>query len=222
MVTVERVVHSAADCSGGMVFALPFHGARETHLFQSLSDAGIGVMRRRVLLVAFGIGAGLAVSACQRSDSAPTMSDAARSALADSVRHQVAALLGALAHPVPDSILSVYDSTGFVWGRSGFLLSYDSLAASIRRTWTSGASAQIGTSDATVRVLGPDDVVWTGIISGVYRSAGGKESDVRGAVTLVLAREGTRWKIVAGHESVPPQYTAHESEVQSPPESRTK
>jgi hypothetical protein len=162
----------------------------------------------------------LAVGACQPPTPA-RLTDAERSALADSVKQQVVNLFAALAHPVPDSILASYDSASLVWGRSGSLLHYDSLAAGVRRTWGSGASAELGTSDATVKLLGRNGAVWSGIISGVYRHAGGKESDVRAAITLVLQRQDGQWRIVAGHESAAPQ-TLHESEVESPPESRTQ
>jgi hypothetical protein len=181
------------------------------------------VIGRRVLKSGCALGAlsaVLAIGACQPA-ATPRLTDAERTALADSVKQQVVNLFAALAHPVPDSILASYDSASLVWARSGSLLHYDSLAAGVRRTWGSGASAYLGTSDVTVKLLGRNGAVWSGIISGTYRHPGGKESDVRAAITLVLQRQAGQWRIVAGHESAAPQ-TLHESEVESPPESRTQ
>jgi hypothetical protein len=150
------------------------------------------------------------------------LSDASRAALGDTVKQRVSALFAALAHPVPDSILASYDSAGLVWGRSGSLLSYDSLASGVRRTWQGGASALLGTSDVTVRVLDPDAAVYTGILSGSFHSATGQDRPVRAAVTLVLEREGNQWRIVAGHESVPSSAPTHEADVQPADTGKTK
>jgi hypothetical protein len=163
------------------------------------------------MVMGLGVFGGLLLAGCQRA--APGLTDSQRTALADSVKQHVAGLFAALAHPVPDSILASYDSAGLVWGRSGALLSYDSVASNVRRTWKNGASALIGTSDVSVRVLAPDEAVYTGILSGSYHNASGDERPVRAAVTLVLAREGTQWRIVAGHESVPTNEPAHEADV---------
>jgi hypothetical protein len=171
------------------------------------------------MVVGLSVVSGVLLAACQRAT--PALSDAQRSALADTVKQRVSALFAALAHPVPDSILASYDSAELVWGRSGALLSFDSVASNVRRTWKNGASALIGTSDVSVRVLGPNEAVYSGILSGSYHSASGDERPVRAAVTLVLEREGTQWRIVAGHESVPANEPQHEADLPPAPKGKT-
>jgi Domain of unknown function (DUF4440) len=169
------------------------------------------VKRQRAVMVGLSVVGGALVAACQSSPG--RLSDAARTALADTVKQRVTALFSSLAHPVPDSILAMYDSTGLVWGRSGTLLSFDSVASGVRHTWQGGASALLGTSDVRVRVLGRNSAVYSGILSGVFHNAAGETRPVRAAVTLVLQREGDQWRIVAGHESVPPNAPPHEADV---------
>jgi hypothetical protein len=176
--------------------------------------------RHRAMMTGLSVVGGVLVAGCQSRT--PTLSTAARAALADTVKQRVSALFSAFAHPVPDSILASYDSTGLVWGRSGSLVNYDSVASGVRRTWQNGASALLGTSDATVRVLGPDVAVYSGIISGSYHSATGEDRPVRAAVTLVVEREGTQWRIVAGHESIPPNAQRHEADVPPADTGKTK
>jgi hypothetical protein len=163
-----------------------------------------------VLVLGF-VGAALC-AACQ---SAPRrLSDAERAALTDSVKQRVTAMFSGLAHPMPDSILAMYDTAGLVWGRSGALLSYDSVASGVRHTWQNGASALLGTSDVTVRLLGRNYALYSGVLSGEYHASTGENRPVRVAVTLVLQRDGDQWHIVAGHESVPPTSTPHEADAQ--------
>jgi hypothetical protein len=169
------------------------------------------VKRQRAMIAGLSVVGGMLVAGCQPA--AHTLSDAARTALADSVKQHVAGMFAQLAHPNADSILAGYDSTGFVWGRSGSLVSYDSVASGVRRTWQNGASALIGTNDVNVRVLGPDEAVYSAIISGSYHSSTGEDRPVRAAITLVLDREGPAWRVVAGHESVPPNAMAHEADA---------
>jgi hypothetical protein len=170
------------------------------------------VKRLRAMTVGLTVAAGALSAACQ-SPPAP-LTDAARAALSDTVKQRVATLFADLAHPVPDSILAMYDSTGLVWGRSGTLLHFDSVASGVRHTWQNGASALIGTSDVSVRILGPNEAVYSAILSGRFHNSAGDNHPVRAAVTLVLEREGTQWRIVAGHESVPPNALPHEADVQ--------
>jgi Domain of unknown function (DUF4440) len=171
-----------------------------------------GVNRVRAVTVALTLAAGALLAACNSPP--PRLDDAARAALADTVKQRVAVLFADLAHPVPDSILAMYDSAGLVWGRSGSLLRYDSVAGGVRRTWQNGASALIGTSDVSVRVLGRNSAVYSAILSGRFHNAAGDNHPVRAAVTLVLQREGSQWRIVAGHESVPLNAMPHEADAQ--------
>lgn len=170
------------------------------------------VNRVRAVTVSLALAAGAICAACQSRP--PRLDAAARAALADTVKQRVGTLFADLAHPVPDSILAMYDSAGLVWGRSGSLLRYDSVAAGVRHTWQNGASALIGTSDVSVRILGRNSAVYSAILSGRFHGAAGDNHPVRAALTLVLQREGTQWRIVAGHESVPLNALPHEADVQ--------
>jgi hypothetical protein len=171
------------------------------------------VTRHRGIVLGLSLVGGALCAGCQAS-APPRLSDAERAALADSVKQRVTALFSGLAHPVPDSILAMYDTAGLVWGRSGTLLSYDSVASGVRHTWQNGASALLGTSDVTVRLLGRNSALYSGILSGVFHSSAGENRPVRAAVTLVLQREGGQWRIVGGHESVPPSEPPHEADAQ--------
>jgi hypothetical protein len=170
------------------------------------------VTRPRAMLVGLSLAGGALIAGCQSA--APALSDAQRTALADTVKQHVTAFFTSLAHPAPDSILAMYDSTGLVWGRSGSLLSYDSVASGVRHTWQGGASALLGTSDVNVLVLGPNAAVYSGVLSGQFHNSAGENRPVRAAVTLVLEREGNQWRIVAGHESVAPNARPHEADAQ--------
>ena len=115
-----------------------------------------------------------------------------------------------LAHPEGPSRGFPFDTAGFVWGRSGSLLTRDSLVAILHSHRTARTAIVLGTSDVRFTPLG-GDVAWSGIISGVVRDSSGAERPVRGALTLVLRHHTTGWRIAAGHESVRPVDEVHEA-----------
>jgi len=104
-----------------------------------------------------------------------------------------------------------FDTAGFVWARSGALLSADSLTALLRTQRAAGKTIVLGTSDVQLTPLGPDAVVWSGIVSGAVKDSTGNDRAIRGALTLVLRRRGATWAIAAGHESVRPFDDVHEA-----------
>lgn len=144
----------------------------------------------------------LVVTACgSRTPAAPD--SAAAGAFVDSFLVQ-------LAHPESPSSGFPFDTAGFVWGRSGSLLTRDSLVSMLQAHRTAGTAIVLGTSDVHFTPLGAD-LAWSGIVSGVVRDSSGVERPVRGALTLVLRRDGSGWRIAAGHESVRPVDEVHEA-----------
>lgn len=127
----------------------------------------------------------------------------------------VDSFLTSLAHPESPGMARL-DSADFVWARSGALIGADSLTALLAAQRAAGKAIVLGTNDVQLTPLGPDAVVWSGIVSGVVKDSTGSDRPVRGALTLVLRRRGTTWAIAAGHESVRPFDDVHEAAGAAP------
>ena len=123
----------------------------------------------------------------------------------------VDSFITSLAHPADTGRLARLDTVDFVWARSGALLDADSLGALLAAQRAARKAIVLGTNDAKLTPLGPQAVVWSGIVSGVVQDSLGAQREVRGALTLVLRQDGQRWVIAAGHESVRPFDDAHEA-----------
>lgn len=150
----------------------------------------------------------LVVAACSRPSAPPpaaTTSDlASATAFVDS-------FIASLAHPASSGSGAWFDTTRFVWARSGALLGVDSLTALLNANAAAGKAVVLGTNDVELTPLDADAIVWSGIVSGAVRDSAGVERTVRGALTLVLRRRGAGWVIAAGHESVRPWEDTHEA-----------
>jgi hypothetical protein len=149
----------------------------------------------------------LAFAACSRPSRPPPAAGpdlVSASAFVDS-------FLSSLAQPGYAGDAARFDTAGFVWARSGALLSADSLTALLRTQRAAGKTIVLGTSDVQLTPLGPDAVVWSGIVSGAVKDSTGNDRAIRGALTLVLRRRGATWAIAAGHESVRPFDDVHEA-----------
>jgi hypothetical protein len=129
----------------------------------------------------------------------------------------VDSFLTSLANPSSGGMARL-DTAGFVWARSGALLGADSLAGLLQAQRAAGTAIVLGTSDVQLTPVGPDAVVWSGIVSGVVRDSAGGQRPVRGALTLVVRQRTGAWSIAAGHESVRPFEDAHEATATKPPE----
>ena len=154
----------------------------------------------------------LALVACSRPSAPPV---AAGPDLASATAF-VNSFLGSLAQPGYTGDAARFDTAGFVWARSGALISADSLTTWLRVQRTAGKAIVLGTNDAQLTPLGPDAVVWSGIVSGVVKDSTGTDQAIRGALTLVLRRRGSAWVIAAGHESVRPFDDVHEAATAAP------
>jgi hypothetical protein len=128
----------------------------------------------------------------------------------------VDSFLTSLANPTSSGSMVRLDTAGFVWGRSGALLSADSLAALLQGQRAAGTAIVLGTNDVQLTPVGPDAVLWSAIVSGVVRDSAGAQRQVRGALTLVLRRREGTWSIAAGHESVRPYEDTHEAAAARP------
>ena len=122
-----------------------------------------------------------------------------------------------LARPTAASGVARFDTRDFVWARSGALLNADSLGVLLEAQRAAKKAIILGTNDVQLTPLGPQAVVWSGIVSGVVRDSLGAERPVRGALTLVLRQDGSRWVIAAGHESVRPFDDVHEAAAPGSP-----
>jgi hypothetical protein len=149
--------------------------------------------------------------ACAKPDTPPPRTEpdlASATAFVDS-------FIVSLAHPdAPGSVR--LDTADFVWARSGALLSADSLGMLLAAQRSAKKTIVLGTNDAHLTPLGPQAVVWSGIVSGVVKDSLGKQQQVRGALTLVLRQDGNTWVIAAGHESVRPFDDVHEAAAAGP------
>jgi hypothetical protein len=129
----------------------------------------------------------------------------------------VDSFLASLSQPGYTGDAARFDTAGFVWARSGALLDADSLTALLHAQRAAGKAIVLGTNDVQLTPLGPDAVVWSGIVSGVVTDSTGTRQTIRGALTLVLRRHGGAWVIAAGHESVRPFDDVHEAATAAPP-----
>ena len=147
----------------------------------------------------------LFLAACAKPETPPPAQPDLTSAAAF-----VDSFIVSLAHPDAPGIVRL-DTADFVWARSGALLSADSLGALLAAQRTARKEIVLGTSDVRLTPLGPRAAVWSGIVSGVVQDSLGNQQQVRGALTLVLRRDGNEWVLAAGHESVRPFDDAHEA-----------
>ena len=152
------------------------------------------------------------LAACSR----PAAPPAAAGADLVSATAFVDSFLGSLSQPGYTGDAARFDTAGFVWARSGALLDADSLTALLRAQRSAGKAIVLGTNDVQLTPLGPDAVVWSGIVSGVVKDSTGTPQTIRGALTLVLRRRGDAWAIAAGHESVRPFDDMHEAGTAAP------
>jgi len=141
----------------------------------------------------------------------PALTDAHRAALADSVEQVATQMFASLASRADaDTILSYFvGGDSLVVAEDGMLFpSYDSLVSALRATWRPGSTFRGSLGEKRVRVLSPDVVVVTAIISGTGADSAGVETPTRFAWTGVYLRTAGGWKIAARHESSAPQAPA--------------
>lgn len=154
----------------------------------------------------------LVLVACSR----PAVPPAAAAPDLASARAFVDSFLTSLSQPGYSGDAARFDTSAFVWARSGALLSADSLTALLKAQRSAGKAILLGTNDVQLTPLGPDAVVWSGIVSGVVKDSTGVDRAIRGALTLVLRRRNQAWVIAAGHESVRPFDDVHEATSAAP------
>ena len=130
-------------------------------------------MRATVPALAF-----LALVACSRPSAPASTSSAADLASATAF---VDSFLNSLAHPDYTGDAVRFDTAGFVWARSGALIGVDSLNALLQARRAAGRAIVLGTNDVQLTPLGPDAVVWSGIVSGVAKDSAGVDQAIRGA-----------------------------------------
>lgn len=157
-------------------------------------------MRLRVVF------AGLAVLALAACDKPQPLTDAAKTALADSVGGVATQMVAGFAeHLTADGYLGYGERESWVHAEYGTIYpTYDSLAKVLRASIHPGMALHIALSDKHFQVLSRDVVVLTAKLDGDLRDSAGVQTPVHEAWTAVYLRTAAGWKITADHESAGP------------------
>jgi ketosteroid isomerase-like protein len=156
---------------------------------------------------AWMVGAAAIVFAAGCSKAPKPMTDAERTALADSVSQVVTQSFASFAtNATADNILGYYvNGDELVHAEYGMIYpTYDSLVKVIRAIWRPGATFKSTLDQKRVTVLDRDVVVFTALMNGTMKDSAGKETPVHEAWTAVYHRTLDGWKIAADHESTAP------------------
>jgi len=142
-------------------------------------------------------------AACQRG--APPLTEAQRTAIADSVRQADDQLFAALNAKDVQRMMSFYvPGDDVISADAGMIYpSRDSLEKSSRAFWSSLKSVSIARDQQRIAVLAPKAVVVTETWHGTFTDSAGKSMDTKGAYTVVWERRDDGWKILAENNSYP-------------------
>jgi uncharacterized protein (TIGR02246 family) len=141
-------------------------------------------------------------AACQRS--AP-LTDAQRTAIADSIKQVDQQLFAALnARDVP-KIMSFYvPGNDLISAEMGMIYpSRDSVDKAARAFYGTLKAANFVRDQQRIAVLAPTAAVMTETWHGTVTDSAGKSMDMKGAYTAVFERTADGWKIVAENNSAP-------------------
>ena len=158
-------------------------------------------MRLRTLFAGAAL---LALAACAKPQ---PLTDAQKTALADSVDQVATQMLASLAaHPQVDTYLSFFVK-GNDWAHAEYghvYPTYEAYLDSVRVYWRHTAALRLALSGKRFTVLGRDAVVMTAALDGTTSDSAGTATPVREAWTTVWLRTADGWKITADHESTVP------------------
>jgi ketosteroid isomerase-like protein len=182
---------------------LPARGDR--HIFGAISRLRGFAMTRRTWIV--GAAAIVLAVACTKAP-AP-LTDAERTALADSVSQVATGMAASFATPgkaTVDDVLSYYvHGDALVHAEYGMIYpTYDAFVKAVRAAWQPVTTAHVTLDQKRVTVLDRDVVVFTALSNGTMKDSAGKETPFHEAWTAVYHRTPDGWKIAADHESTAP------------------
>jgi len=150
--------------------------------------------------------AGAAVLALAACNQPQPLTDAQKTALADSIEQYVAGpFLATLEHPNVDSVMAVY-APGNAIQVVDFGTIYagrDSVLSLNRRYWSTARSAHFTLGAPFVSVLSRDAAVYSAIVTGSVTDTAGVVTPMKFAWTGVFVRVNRAWKVQAEHSSAP-------------------
>jgi len=148
-------------------------------------------------------GAVVLASACRPAPK--TLTEAQRTAIADTVRAEHEALWASFPRLNVDSTMAFYVSDDrLTVAELGMIYpSRDSVVRSIRAAWAGFSSISATPAVPRIMVLGPDAAVLTTTYVGSFTDTAGMTGEVRGAWSAVYHRTPDGWKVVQTHESMP-------------------
>lgn len=148
--------------------------------------------------------AALFIASC-RSAAPPPLTDAERTALADSVKQMMGEFFAVLdARDVQKMWTYYVPGEELTTAENGmFYPSRDSIERAANAFWGSLRSADFTDDANRVQVLGRDVVIYTSQWHGAVTDTTGKTMEMRGAWSSVLQRRPEGWKIVQEHGSAP-------------------
>jgi hypothetical protein len=149
------------------------------------------------------------LTACASAASQPTLSDAQRTAIADTVKQLANQLFEAENRRDADVFINqATDEPDFRYISSGNLFpSKDSLSKAAHARVKSLKSLTYTLKTSGVTVLAPDAAVFTGAYDETAVDSVGKSLTFKDGWTAVYARRNGQWKIVHGHFSRAPVTT---------------
>src|SRR5262245_7600956 len=151
-------------------------------------------------------GAIIVLSGCASAAPQPSLTEAQRTAIADTVKQLADQLFEAENHRDADVFISqATDDPDFRYVASGNLFpSKDSLSRAAHARVKSLKSLTYTLKTSGVTVLSPDAAVFTGAYDETAVDSLGKSVSFKDGWTAVYARRNGQWKIVHGHFSRAP------------------
>jgi ketosteroid isomerase-like protein len=155
---------------------------------------------RRIVLSAFAL---IVLAACQPT--VTELTDAERAAIRDTVTQLADDVFDTFKALDVDGFMTPYGPE-FIWAENGVLgTNRDSLVGAWSGVFAGIQEVTSGEwGEAHVDVLGPDAAVFTATFGWTGVDTSGAEMEVTGVWTTIWARTNEGWKIIHGHESMPP------------------
>jgi ketosteroid isomerase-like protein len=152
--------------------------------------------------------AGAAVLALASCSQPQPLTDAQKTALADSLAQFVAGPFNAaFEHPTVEKVMALYAPGNDVQvvDFGTIYAGRDSVTALARKWWGKpGVSARFTFGSQHVAVLSRDAAVYTAMVTAAMKDSAGVETPMRFVWTGVFVRAGGAWKLQAEHASNPP------------------
>lgn len=143
------------------------------------------------------------LGACQPA--APALTDADRTAIADSTKTMMQGLFATLNARDVERMFSYYKAGEFISAENGTMApNRAAIDSGMRAFWGGLREANLAEDSNKVVVLDRDNVVYAAFWHGAFTDTTGNSMSMSGLWTGVVHRGDEGWKVVAEHNSMPP------------------